>query len=378
MTEAAEHHATQEGVTVIGAGHEGSHLVPHLARDPSVKHLIIVDPDTYFSAENLSQDFSPSENGQKKAIILSRRARRIRPNGDLQVEAFVARAEDVPLGRLRSKVICSCVDSLISRAAINRIAFRLNIPLVDAGIQAQGLLARIEVHIPGADAPCIECAWNTSDFERINQSYSCDGRLKEPSPTRAPSALGGLAAAHQALQCGKLLHRNAGIDESLAGKQLVVEGRFHNQFVNKLRKNLACRFDHQIWLIQKAPDSVRTVGDLFEYGRKLLGGEFPAISADGKSWVTRLVCRLCGHQARTLRLQGRIGARLRSCEQCNGEMEPVGFHLRPRLEMRSASGRLLARPLRHLGLCAGDVLTLIGAHGVRHVELCQSQQAGGN
>jgi hypothetical protein len=157
----------------------------------------------------------------------------------------------------------------------------------------------------------------------------------------------------------------------------VIEAEHHKHYINQLRRNPACRFDHQIWSIEKAPNSVRTVGDLFDFGRRLLAGDPPAISIDRKSWVTRLVCRLCGHQARTLCLQGRISARLRSC-QCGGEMEPVGFHLRPQLGMRSAGKRLLARPLRHVGLCAGDVVTLIGAHGVRHVELCPSQQAGGN
>jgi molybdopterin/thiamine biosynthesis adenylyltransferase len=384
MTQTAEHPVilrpvapkaiTPTIIAIVGNGNIGVQAALHVARMPQVDGMVLIDKDS-FSAGNVSQIFSSAEIGQAKAIVTARRARRIRPGGDLHVEAIVARVADIPLGKLRASVILGCVDSPLARSDINQLAWRLGVPWIDAGIQAQGALVRIQVHVPSFDGACIQCAWGVKDFERLSFAYTCEGRLREPPPTNAPSALGATAAGLQVLECARLLNG----DQSLAGKQLIYELRHHNYYVNSLRRNAACRFDHRVWSIEKAPASVRTVGDLIEHGRKLFGGEPPAaISAQGKSWVTRLACRLCGRQVNTLRLQGRLSPRLRSCEQCGGEMHPVGFHLRPRLEMRSASGRLLARPLRHLGLCAGDVVTLTGARGVRHVELCQSQQAGGN
>ncbi len=60
-------------------------------------------------------------------------------------------------------------------------------------------------------------------------------------------------------------------------------------------------------------------------------------------------------------------------------MQPIGFHLRPYLELRSASDRFLARPLRRLGLRAGDVLTLRGVNGLhQQIELSLTDESGGN
>jgi len=377
MSETGEQLVAGKNVAIIGVGNIGSQQVTHQARDPAVRHLTLVDPD-FCSAENHSQEYLPEDIGKKKAIVSARRARRIRHHGDLQVDAIVARVEDVPWGRLRADVILACVDSRLARAAINRIAWRLNIPWIDAGIRSQGSLVRIEVHLPGAATPCIECSWNRSDFELMaDATYTCDGRLNQPAPTRSPSSLGGLAAALQAIECRKILTEAA--DQSLAGKQLIIEADFHHHYVNLLRRNPSCRFDHQIWTIAKAPQSVRTMGDLMDHGRMLFGGKYPAdVSAECKNWVTRLVCRNCRQQARALRLQGRLGRMWGLCVRCGGEMQPIGFHLCPRLEFASLGNRLLARPLRNYGLRACDVMTLTNEHDVRHIELDLSPETGGN
>lgn len=375
MSRTDEHAVGLKGVAaVVGVGNIGSQLATHLARMPAVRGLVIVDHDCYSEGNLSSQECLPKEIGQAKAVVTARRARRIRGATQLEVGAIVARVEDVPWGRLRADVICGCVDSRVARRAISQIAWRLGAAYVDAGIQGDGMLARVEVHVPGGAAPCLECGWGARDLELMNEAYSCDGALREAAPTRASGAIGGAAASLQALECQKIFE--GCVEQSLVGRQVVLEGRFHHYYVNTLHRNAGCGFDHEVWSIEKAPESVRTVGDLIEHGRKLFGGELPAaIGVDRKSWVTRLVCRACGREARVLCLQGRLGARLRCCGRCGGEMQVVGFHLRPRLETRWAGDRLLGRPLRQLGLCAGDVLTLSGERGVRHVEL---SAAGGN
>jgi hypothetical protein len=117
------------------------------------------------------------------------------------------------------------------------------------------------------------------------------------------------------------------------------------------------------------------MSNLMDHGRKLFAGKLPtSLSVECKNWVTYLVCRNCRQQARALRLQGRLG---RLCVRCGGEMQPIGFHLRPRLEFASLGNRLLARPLRNYGLRAGDVLTLTSEHDVRHIELDLPPKIGG-
>jgi molybdopterin/thiamine biosynthesis adenylyltransferase len=382
MTEAKAHPADLQAIAImivlVGGGNIGSSVLPHIARNPLVTRILIVDPDTVSRSNTNSQEFLSRDIGQYKAHVLARRARQIRPEPSFRAEAIVARIGDVPMGLLRkAAAILGCVDCRLSRGDINRVAWRTGNCFVDAGINADGALARVETHIPSADSPCIQCAWGARDRELLAHSYACDGRLKEPAPTGASSSLGGLAASLQALEVDKILRGS--FEQSLAAKQLIVEGKFHHNYVNTLRRNPACTFDHTIWSIEKAPASVRTVRDLVNHGRELFGGELPAaLRVERKSWVTRLACRDCGGQARAFRLQGRLGQKRGHCNKCGGEMQPIGFYLRPHIDVREASDQLLARPLRNLGLRCGDVLTLSNEQGDRHVEINPAAEPGGN
>jgi hypothetical protein len=247
----------------------------------------------------------------------------------------------------------------------------LGIPYIDAGINSRGLLVRVETHIPGDSAPCLQCCWAGRDYELLAQSYSCTGKLLEPAPTRAPSALGALAASLQALECQKIL--GGMIDRSVAGKQIVIQAEFQQHFVNVLRRNPKCHCDHHVWDIHQAPQAVQTVADLATFGRGLFddGDQPVAMSVEGNSWMTKERCD-CGEQLRRICLQGRDA---RSCPRCDGPMQPLGFFLRPTIELKSASDRLLGRPLRQLGLGRGDVVTLSGTNGVRHIELNLADKA---
>ncbi len=270
MTETSEHSAAPGSVAVIGAGNIGPHLIPHLARLPDVRRLVIVDPDSV-RAENTSQEYSHRDIGQKKAIASARRAayspgRPTASRGDRRSRGECplgthSRRRDMHVCRFAAVPLVHQSDCVAAGCSFDR-----------RGHSAPGIAARVEAHIPSFEAPCLECSWSRRDRELIGESYSCDGRLREPAPTGASSALGGLAASLQAMECQKILNRT--IDQSLAGRQVIIEAGFHHYYVNVLRRNPACGFDHQVWAIQKAPDSVQTVGDLVEHGRKLFGGSF--------------------------------------------------------------------------------------------------------
>ncbi|MGD0389447.1 MAG: ThiF family adenylyltransferase, partial [Tepidisphaeraceae bacterium] len=144
MSEPREHPAAlkSESVAVIGLGNNGGQVVTHLARTARVKRLVLVDHDSV-RPENRSQEYLPSDIGQKKAIATARRVRRIRQHDPVEVEAIVARVEDVPWGRIRVGVIIGCVDSALPRLSINEIAWRLGVPWIDTGLRADGSLARV-------------------------------------------------------------------------------------------------------------------------------------------------------------------------------------------------------------------------------------------
>src|SRR5439155_23871873 len=130
--------------------------------------------------------------------VQARRLRRINPA--LAVTEIFAAVENVALGLLRGAVLLACLDSRAARRSVNTAVWRLGMPWIDAGVLADGLLARVNVYLPGPDQPCLECAWEERDYEALEQEYPCAGQGVAPA-TNAPSALGALAASLQALEC---------------------------------------------------------------------------------------------------------------------------------------------------------------------------------
>ena len=216
-------------VVIVGAGGNiGSHLVPHLARMRQVDRVTLIDRDVYEARNVYAQDITPRDVGKPKAVVQARRLRRIRPS--LHVEAISDAVERIPMGTLRSDVILSCLDSRISRQQVSQFAWRLGIPLIDAGVEAGGLLARVNVYVPGRDTPCLECAWDDRDYDALEQTYPCLGHA-EVAATNAPSSLGSLAASLQAIECLKLLDGRA--DQAVVGKQVLL-GRDSSQPIRHL------------------------------------------------------------------------------------------------------------------------------------------------
>ena len=84
----------------------------------------------------------------------------------------MARVENVPPGRLRGDVMLACLDSKDARRHTNSLAWKLGMPLLDAGIEASALLARVNVYRPAENQPCQECAWDQRDYDRAERKAS--------------------------------------------------------------------------------------------------------------------------------------------------------------------------------------------------------------
>ena len=72
--------------------------------------------------------------------------RRIRP--ELVVDEYPQPVEDTPLGCLRADIILACVDSRGARQYVNEVARSLGVSWIDAGVEAGGGLARVNVYEP--------------------------------------------------------------------------------------------------------------------------------------------------------------------------------------------------------------------------------------
>lgn len=362
---------TSHHIVVVGAGGNiGSHLVPHLARVPDVDRVTLIDKDVYESANLESQDITPRDVGKRKAIVQARKLRRI--NARVRVHAIADAVERVPLGWLRADVILACLDSRISRKQVNQFAWRLGVPLIDAGVESGGLLARVNVYVPGADNPCLECAWDERDYEALEQRYPCLGFAASTPATNAPSSLGALAASLQAIECQKLLSQQNTL--VAIGKQVLIDGLHHKHYVTTFRRNANCRFTHDVWHIEKLSRSIEEI--TLQQALRLApsAGDFAqSFSVEGKPFVKRLTCMNCGATRSVLRFNHSLSKKQTRCRHCGQQMVASGFDLVERLSADSVSQHVLSRSLRALGLRPRDVFSVSDGNGEYHYETSGNQ-----
>jgi len=367
-----------KSVALLGQGNIGGFAAGLLARLPGLERLMLLDRDVYEARNLAAQDIAASDVGRPKAVVQARRLRRINPA--LRVAALVEDVEQVPLGRLRADVILACLDSRRARQSVNQAAWRLGVPWIDAGVRADGLLARVNVYRPTAGQPCLECAWDQRDYELIEQTYPCRGNAPGddplPAATNAPASLGALAAALQVLECQKLFAEQW--DRVALGKQVLVDAGSHRHFVTSFRRNSGCRFDHAVWQIDglEAHAHQLRIGDAFALAGCAARVAGAALRVEGQVFVRQLVCPRCG-EARVLpwRLSGRLGTE-QQCVRCQRRMLAPGTDVREWLGETDLPLAALGDAVRSLGLRDGDVFTVRGADGDRHFELGVRESAG--
>ena len=366
--ETADHSSpVSRSVALVGCGNIGSQVVAHLARMPEVRRVLVIDRDIYEPSNLWSQEITSRDIGKAKAVVQSARLRRINPS--LRVKGISESVESVPLGMLRADVIIACLDSRRSRQYVNQAAWRLGVPLIDTGISADGLLARVNGYLPGQDTPCLECAWDEMDYRLLEQVYPCPGFREVAVATNAPSSLGALAASLQAIECRKLLVGER--DKVLFGRQVLIDALYHKHYVTTFRRNTACRFDHEVWSIErleKQPDQI-TLGEALSLAGSGNGDAPPLLGVEGSRFVKRLVCQNCRNTSMLLRLHRSLQPAEHKCARCGQEMLPAGFDLCERLKADELSEEMQKRSLGSVGLKPGDVFTV----GANHYQLkCDS------
>lgn len=359
-------------LVVIGAGGNiGSHLVPHLGRAANVSRITLVDRGVYDLDNLRSQDINAGDVGRPKAEVQARRLRRLKP--DLDVSALNVAVEDVPLGALRADVILGCLDSRRARMVVNQAAWRLNVPWINAGVAGGDLLVRIQTFAPSPDAACLECAWEQSDYDAVEQEYPCHARYASApatAATNAPSSLGALAASLQAIECAKLLAGDTG--HTLAGRDQMIDARHHRQLITTFRRNAGCRMpDHDGWKISRLEGSASRLllRALMVIGGAEGGfGEEVMFRVAGQRLALTLSCRSCGTPRRTFRLE-RTLRRGSVCRQCGARLDTSGFDLYDEAPLSAAPRRALGLPLSRLGVRVGDVISLSTPAADTHYEV---------
>ncbi len=165
----------RRSVAQIGCGAIGSEAVAHLARLPGLERLVLIDPDAFESSNLAGQRIRQRDLGVPKVEVLAERARELAPG--LEVEAFCARIEDLPPGRLRGVVLAAGLDTRAARQYTNELACRLGAYYVDAAVDARERIARIRTYKPEPTTACFECSFTPAIYAALEQEYPCDVTL---------------------------------------------------------------------------------------------------------------------------------------------------------------------------------------------------------
>jgi molybdopterin/thiamine biosynthesis adenylyltransferase len=355
-------------VIVVGCGGNiGSQLLRHLARMAVVDRIVLIDKDHYEERNLLSQEITADDVGKAKALTQAKRLEAIRPS--LVVEAVCADVMTLPLGALRGDVVLGCVDNNLARQFVSEAAWHLGVPYVDGAVRGDGLLARTSVFVPGPSVPCLQCGWS-GEYTALEQHYSCNGADLQVAPTRSPSALGGLAASLQAIECEKLLEGN--LDRAIVGKQVLIDANSHRYFLTKLPFSDACRFDHRVWEIEQ----------LGQDPAQFTLGEALALGGNGSTENARLAfafrpkvflrkrysCVACEQVTERVALREALPAHL-ACERCGERTEEEIVGMAPELDASALNPSLLALSMDSLGFRPGDVINVAGPDHTRRFEI---------
>jgi len=363
-------------LAVAGLGNIGSQLVPLLCR-LGLSKLTLIDPDRYEEHNLAGQNILRSDIGKKKTAVCRRRSKRI--DHQLALETFEQEVQAVPLGKLRSACLVSCLDSRLARQYVNESAWRLGIPWIDTAIDAAEQMVRVNVYPPAADAPCLECAWNTEDYAALETQYPCrPDTLPSVAPTAAPARLGALAAALAATECDKLL---AGEHQwLLSGQQCLYNVRHHKQLLTSFRRRGDCRFDHATWNIEAHPCDVddSTLPQLLEDLTPAEDhGQAVEIGIVAQPFAAALSCSDCGEQQQHVYCPvSRLSPARRRCPRCMGKMKPRAIDRFDHIHLEQLPRSLRRRRLRSFGLRQGDVLSVRQGRQQRYVELLPAVMRG--
>ena len=223
----------------------------------------------------------------------------------------------------------------------------------------------------------MECLWYEEDYAALDQIYSCLGARVQAPPTQAPSSLGALAAALQAIECDKFF--SGGPSAVAFGSESVIDAAHHKLHATSFSRNPGCRLsDHGVWKIKslsRSPGemSVAEALDLGDAGKDTRG--VCSLRVEGSPFVTRLICSGCGRERVLLRHAASLTPDLQRCGQCRSLMTVRGFDLLESLEGSRLPERVLRRSLQSIGLRRGDVFSVEGPGGEKHFEIALSRRS---
>lgn len=183
-------HLESAKVAVVGAGGLGSAVLYYLAA-AGIGEITVIDYD-FVELSNLNRQIIHWEKDIGRAKVFSAKEKMEAYNSSLTIHAKSVRLNDENAEVLLDghQVLIDCVDNVETRLIVNKWGNRLNIPIVEGGVQGYtGFVMNIKRH-----EACLCCIW---------------GDLKNTSGTKPVlGAAAGIIGSLQAMQCIKILTVN--------------------------------------------------------------------------------------------------------------------------------------------------------------------------
>ncbi|HEX6204951.1 MAG TPA: ThiF family adenylyltransferase [Solirubrobacterales bacterium] len=348
-------------VLVVGAGALGQNLALDLALT-GVRGLRIVDGDVFEDHNRTRSPLHPRRGtyvpGERlpKATCVGRELRAVHVDEQSSILVADTWIEELGLGAFEGvDVIAACVDSLVARSYLARVAMLLGIPIVDGGFSG----AQVGMTLyPAAGNPQRSPCWSCAG-EALPGAFSCEQYARYSDTTGVVPAIQNGAAALGAL-CSEaiigLLH-----GREPAPRRVMFDLRSGESEVFRPRPDPECSERHR--RLSGTVTSGISAGATVAEALATLGDGVTLFPPD--VFVERANCPESGCGATC-----EVGApahrwrRDPRCEQCGGPWPRAGEQI-PSPDL-IAGGLTAADPrseltLERLGARPGDVLEVSGA-----------------
>lgn len=223
---------------IVGAGGLGSPAALYLASG-GIGRITLVDDDAV-DLTNLQRQVMHTTDRIGQPKVESGRAALLAINPEIEIVALAERAGPERLLELArsATVVLDCSDNFATRHAVNRACVAAGVPLVSgAAIRFDGQLSVFDPRRP--DAPCYACLFpEDSGFEDV----AC-------STMGVFAPLVGIVGAVQAAEAMKLI---AGVGQPLAGRLLMLDGKYMEWTAVKVARNAGC----PVCAVRGKPDAV--------------------------------------------------------------------------------------------------------------------------
>lgn len=341
-------------LAIVAAGSVGRRIALSAARlHPQA--LWIIDPASYKPESVLTQEITPADIGQGKAISTAQSCKAISPK--TRVWAFAGEIQKLPDDALIDADACALsTDNLKAEVETGQRMLRLGIPLAHGSVHGDSLVAQVRFFANrDGNGPCPACGFTTAEWDHLNRetAFRCqgeDGASEETTQSRPTMSTAFLCSLAADLTMVQLVRHRLKLGKPVDDSLLQYCGYTHAvTAAAPLKRNPHCPCEHIVWRRATTQSplsacSLATIADIAGPFLASAAGEEASFRVDQMTWSEAAWC--CGEAHRVgrfVRPGEQLGLR---CSSCGKPLSRQPFYLH---RWAPASSAPLQTPLKELG-----------------------------